>query len=297
MDRLTAARVFVDVAYSLSFTASAERLEMSRPMVTRHVETMENWLKTRLLHRTTRKISLTTAGERCLKDVESWIMQADALLTLTSSHAELSGTYRIASSMSFGFSQLMPAITSFMALHPKVDIDIELQDSVADLIAQQIDMAIRISSEPDPSLIGKPIAICDSILVASPHYLELNTAIEHPQDLSEQSCLGYKNFERHVWHLSRKRQSESVDIHCRLTANEATCLLHAAIQGAGIALQPSYLANSFIKDGSLQQVLPDWKPNDLKIYALYSSRKHLSPVIRALIDYLQRYFKEHHWSL
>ena len=297
MDRLTAAKVFVDVAYSLSFTATAERLEMSRAMVTRHVEAMENWLQARLLHRTTRKISLTTAGERCLKETEAWLRQADELISLTAPSEALSGSYRIACSMSFGYSQLIPALTRFMELHPKLNIDIELQDSITDLTSQRIDMAIRISSAPDPSLIGKPIGICESVLVAAPHYLANHAAIKNPQELSQHQCLGYKNFERHVWHLSRRQQLESVDIQCRLTANETTALLHAAIQGAGVALQPAYLANRHIKDGSLQQVLPDWQPNDLKIYALYSSRKHLFPAIRALIDYLETYFKQHPWSL
>lgn len=295
MDRLTAAKVFIDVAYSRSFTATAERLDMSRPMVTRHIEAMENWLKVRLLHRTTRKISLTIAGETCLKDVEAWLAQADSLSTLAALGEELSGSIRIASSMSFGISQLIPAVTDFMNSHPKVNIDIDIQDSVADIVEQQIDLAIRIASDPDPALIGKPIAICDSVLVASPNYLNGKPVIQHPSDLSEHECLGYKNFERHIWHLSQQDHFESVDIHCRLTANEATTLLHAAILHAGISMQPCYLANSYINDGVLSAVLPDWKPNDLNIYALYSSRKHLSPAVRALIDHLDEYFRQHSW--
>lgn len=295
MDRLTAARVFVDVAYSRSFTATATRLEMSRPMVTRYIEAMEDWLQSRLLHRTTRKISLTTKGEDCLKDVEEWLEKADQLISTTSSDTELSGSVRIAVSMSFGFSQLIPAIKNFMDIHPKVHIDIDLQDSVTDLTEQRIDLAIRIAADPDPSLIGKPIALCESILVASPDYLLGKPPILHPQDLSDHQCLGYKNFERHIWHLSQRDDFESVKINCRLTANEATTLLHAALSGTGISLQPTYLANSHIKNKSLCQILPEWKPINLKIYALYSSRKHLPLTIRSLIDYLGEYFAKHPW--
>jgi len=295
MDRLSAAKVFIDVAYSRSFTATAERLEMSRPMVTRYIEAMESWLDVRLLHRTTRKISLTTAGESCLQDVEAWLAQAEHLGALVVQGEALSGSVRIATSMSFGFAQLVPAVSAFMKLHPKVNIDIDVQDSVADLVEQRIDLAIRIASEPDPALIGKPIAICDSVLVASPDYLQGKPGIEKPDDLTRHDCLGYKHFERNIWHLSQQGRFESVNIHCRLTANEANTLLHAAISHAGISLQPCYLANSYIKEGLLSAVLPDWKANDLKIYALYSSRKHQSPTIRALIDYLEEYFRLNPW--
>ncbi len=197
--------------------------------------------------------------------------------------------------MSFGFAQLVPAVKGFMAQHPKVSIDLDLQDSVADLIENRIDLAIRIASTPDPALIGQPIALCESVLVASPEYIANNTAIIKPQDLMFQSCLGYKNFEQNIWHLSQEGEFESVDVKCRLTANEATALLHAALLGMGISLQPTYLVKDYIKSGELVSVLPDWKPNNLTVYALYSSRKHLSPTVRALIDYLKDYFSPLPW--
>ncbi|ORT50351.1 LysR family transcriptional regulator [Vibrio sp. qd031] len=295
MDKLTAAKVFVDIAQSGSFTATADRLEMSRPMVTRYIEAMEKWLNARLLHRTTRKVTLTTIGERCLKEVEVWLEQADGLVALSDDSEELSGMVRVATSMSLGFSQLVPALLNFMAMHPKVNVDIDLQDSVADLTEKQIDLAIRIASNPEPSLIGKPIAICESVLVASPAYLASREDIMEPEELSLHNCLGYKNFQRHVWHLTKGTQQKSIDVECKLTANEATALLHAALLGGGLAIQPTYLANKYIESGTLQPVLSEWKPADLTIYALYSSRKHQSPTVRVLIDYLQEYFKGNPW--
>lgn len=295
MDRLTAAKVFVDVATTCSFTATADRLNMSRPMVTRYIEAMEAWLKTRLLHRTTRKVSLTTAGETCLEEVKQWIGQAESLSGLSDTSGELSGTVRLATSMSFGYSQLVPAIQEFMAENPKVKIDIDLQDSVTDLTERQIDLAIRIASAPDPSLIGKPISVCESVVVASPQYLTRNSTISEPSDLTNHTCLGYKNFEQHIWHLTKDNSQQSVEVRCNLTANETTTLLHAVLCGAGIAIQPTYLANQYVKSGQLRQVLPNWKPNDLTIYALYSSRKYMSPTVRTLIDYLSDYFAETRW--
>lgn len=295
MDKLTAAQVFVDVAYSGSFTATAERLEMSRPMVTRHIESVEAWLNTRLLHRTTRKVTLTTAGEACLPEIEQWLAQANRLVEQTKNQQELSGKIRIATSMSLGFSQLAPVFTKFMTRHPNVQIDIDLEDSTTDLIEQRIDLAIRIAANPEPSLIGKPIAECESILVASKGYLDRHPPITTPQELSAHHCLGYKNFDRHIWHLRKGEEFQSVDVTCKLSANEATTLLYAAMADGGISVQPTYLANQYIADGRLQQVLPTWTLNPMKIYVLYPSRQHLSPTVRALIDTLSNEFKHPPW--
>ncbi|MCG9749674.1 LysR family transcriptional regulator [Vibrio brasiliensis] len=295
MDRLTAAKVFVDVATSGSFTATADRLEMSRPMVTRYIEAMESWLNARLLHRTTRKVSLTTAGEDCLEEVKLWLKQAESLGDLANTSGELSGTIRLATSMSFGYSQVVPVIQQFLAVHPKVSIDVDLQDSVTDLTDSQIDIAIRIASTPDPSLIGKPIALCESVIVASPHYLANSEPISTPGDLTQHTCLGYKNFQQHVWHLTKADLQQSVEVSCRLTANEATTLLNAALCHGGLAMQPTYLVSQYLKNGQLKQVLPDWKPDDMTVYVLYSSRKHMRPAVRALIDYLSDYFSTSRW--
>ncbi|MDH5975548.1 substrate binding domain-containing protein [Vibrio splendidus] len=248
-----------------------------------------------MLHRTTRKVTLTTAGERCLKDVEAWLEQAQSLVALSDNNEELSGMVKVTTSMSFGFSQLVPALWDFMSMHPKVHVDIDLQDSVADLAESQIDLAIRIASNPDSSLMGKPIGVCRSILVASPEYLTSKGNISEPDELSKHSCLGYKNFQQHVWHLTEGSEQKSVDVECKLTANEATTLLHAALLGGGVAIQPTYLANKYIESSKLPPVLSEWKPADLTIYALYSSRKYQSPIIRALINFLQKYFRDRPW--
>ncbi|RBW43630.1 LysR family transcriptional regulator [Psychromonas sp. B3M02] len=296
MDRIKAAQVFIDVTRSGSFTATADRLEMSRPMVTRYVETMENWFGARLLHRTTRKVTLTTIGEECLEDVEQWLSVADKLVSNIKSSKELSGSIKIATSMSFAHSQFMAAICAFMSLHPKVKIDVNLQDTAIDLIEGQIDLAIRIASAPDPALIGKPIAVCRSIIVASRAYLATKPTIFTPEDISSHECLSYVNFERHVWHLKRENEHKSLHVNCRLTANEATALLEATLCGAGLSMQPTYMANEAVKRGDLEHVLPDWKANDMNIYALYSSRKFLPPTVRALVDFLSEYFKQHPWD-
>ncbi|WP_394209293.1 LysR family transcriptional regulator [Enterovibrio calviensis] len=291
MDRITAAKVFIDVSKTGSFTASADRLDMSRPMVTRYIETMENWLETRLLNRTTRKVSLTSAGERYLDHVEQLVDQAESLSFLNTTHGELTGTVRIAVSMSFGHAQLIPALKNFMANNPRVIIDMDLRDTTNDLTRDRIDLAIRISSNPDPSLIGKPISVCESVLVASPSYIDTHAPITCPSDLSTHQCLGYRNFAHHVWHLQNGELSESIDIQCKLTANEATSLLYGSIEGMGISMQPTYMADKYIQSGELVPILGEWKPQDMQVYVLFPLRKNMAPAVRAVIDYLSDYFQ------
>jgi len=296
LDRITAAQVFVDIAHSGSFTATAERLSMSRSMVTRYVEEIEQWFGARLLHRTTRKVSLTTVGEQCLKEIEPWLETANQLVSNINPSDELTDSIRISTSMSLGHAQLMKAICQFMALHPKVNIDIDLGDSAVDMVKTRIDLAIRIASNPDDALVGKPIAVCRSILVASPKYLNSMPTINHPRDLHAHQCLGYNNFGNLVWHFTHGEEHHATEVTCKLTANEATALLQAAICDAGIAMQPTYMANAAIARGELHEILPQWRIKDMNIYALYSSRKFQSPTVRALIDFLVAYFEQYSWD-
>jgi len=296
MDRITAAEVFMDVTRSGSFTATAERLRMSRPMVTRHVEAMETWFGSRLLHRTTRRVTLTTVGEQCVANIESWLLNTQQLVSGATPSLGLSDSVKIATSVSFGHAQLMPAVSQFMSYHPKVSIAIDLGDSVADLVDNRIDLAIRIATDPDPSLIGKPIALCHTVMTATQTYLDSQPAIVEPSDLSHHQCLTHANYENQVWHLSQGDQNASVCVKSRLSANEATVLLKAALCDVGIARLPTYLVKQELADGRLINVLPQWQAAPLSVYALYSSRKFLSPTVRALIDFLAEYFQQHPWD-
>lgn len=191
----------------------------------------------------------------------------------------------------------MAAISEFMFLHPLVKIDIDLQDNTSDLVKNRIDLAIRIAANPDASLIGKPIGLCRSVLVAHQSYLAKMPIIKNPEDLCHHNCLSCANFERQIWHLRRGTVDKSINIKGRLSANEAIALLEATLCGVGISLQPTYLVAQKIRKGELVQVLPEWKPNDMSIYALYSSRKFLSPTVRAFIDFIEHYFSQNMWDL
>lgn len=299
MDRLTAMRVFVEVATSGSFSATADRLDMSRAMVTRYVGEMEQWLQARLLQRTTRSVTLTDAGEACLRRCQQMLALVEDIEeeTTATGEGELRGQLRLTCSVSFAFAQLGAAIADFLALHPLLKIDLDASEGALNLVERRIDLAIRISSGPDPMLIARPLARCDSVLVASPSYLARHGVPALPADLERHRCLSYANFGKSVWELARGGETERVAVSSHFSANEATTLLRAALAGGGIALQPTYLANPHIASGELAAVLPDWGLPVMAINALYTSRRHQSPAVRALLDFLVDRFKGAPWSL
>lgn len=299
MDRLTAMRVFVEVATSGSFSATADRLEMSRAMVTRYVGEMEQWLQARLLQRTTRSVTLTDAGEACLRRCQQMLALVEDIEeeTTATGEGELRGQLRLTCSVSFAYAQLGAAIADFLALHPLLKIDLDASEGALNLVERRIDLAIRISSGPDPMLIARPLARCDSVLVASPAYLARHGVPDLPADLERHRCLSYANFGKSVWELARGGETERVAVSSHFSANEATTLLRAALAGGGIALQPTYLANPHIASGELAAVLPDWGLPVMAINALYTSRRHQSPAVRALLDFLVARFAGAPWSL
>jgi len=289
-------RVFVEVAHTGSFSATADKLDMSRAMVTRYVGALEQWLQARLLQRTTRSVTLTDAGETCLRRSQQMLALVDDVEEETASQdGALRGQLRITCSTSLAYAQMATAITAFLALHPQLKIDLNASEGALNLVEARIDLAIRISAEPDPMLIARPLAPCASVLVASPGYLAQQGRPRSPADLATHRCLSYANFGKSVWRFQRGKEQTQVSVASHFSANEATALLQAALAGGGIALQPTYLANPHLAQGTLQVVLPQWQVPAMTIYALYPSRKNLSPAVRALLDFLVKRFAQVPW--
>ncbi|MES2206355.1 MAG: LysR family transcriptional regulator [Pseudomonadota bacterium] len=296
MDRLTAMQVFVEVANSGSFSATADKLDMSRAAVTRYVAELEQWLGTRLLQRTTRSVTLTDAGESCLRRSQQMLTLMETVEEETTSHdGGVRGQLRVTCSVSFAYAQLAKAVVDFLKEYPQLKIDLNASENALNLVEARIDLAIRISAEPDPMLMGRVLAPCTSVLVASPDYLATHGVPQMPTDLAAHRCLSYANFGKSVWKFQRGKEHAQVSVVSHFSANEATALLKAALAGGGVALQPTYLANPHLVTGTLQAVLPDWKVPDMFIYALYPSRKHLLPAVRALLDFLAARFATVPW--
>lgn len=298
MDRLTAMQVFSEVAQRGSFTAAADQLGMTRVMVTRYVNDLEQWLGTRLLQRSTRRISLTASGESCLARCRRMLeLSAEIQEGLDQRDQTPKGQLRITTSMSFGIAHLAAAISDYQTRYPEVSVDMLMLDRSVNLIEDRIDLAIRITSELDPGLVARRIAPCRSIVCASPRYIERHGLPESPEDLSRHNCLIYSNFGKKDWHFFRGDEHVSVQVSGNLSANEATVLTQAMLAGAGVGLQPTYLVGPLIQSGQLLKLLPAWHPPELTIWGVYLSRKHLPASLRTMLDFLtERFGKKPIWD-
>ncbi|AIA72442.1 LysR-family transcriptional regulator [Pectobacterium atrosepticum SCRI1043] len=291
MDRITAAEVFVTIIDRGSMIAAAETLDMSRAMVTRYLAEMEAWAGARLLHRTTRKLSLTDAGEKTLvRCREMLALTADMRVEANTDDATLSGLLRLSCSQSLAQGALGIAITAFLRRHPRVAIDLQMNNRSVNLVEERIDLALRITNELDPNLIARPLANCESVLCASPSYLNEHGIPRQLTDLSIHNCLTYTYFGKSLWHFSRGDEKFTIPVSGNLSGNESLVLLSGALEGAGIALQPRYSVTSYLASGQLVALLPEYRPQMMGIYGIYTSRRQMPTALRTLLDFLVEWF-------
>lgn len=294
MDRITAAEVFVAIVERGSMIAAADALEMSRAMVTRYLAQMEQWAGARLLHRTTRKLSLTHAGEATLERCRRMLEFAqDMDLVEGQENDELQGLLRISCSQSLGQSALVVAVTEYLRCYPQVAVDLQMNNRAINLVEERIDLALRITNDLDPNLIARPLATCHSVVCASPSYLSAKGTPKEPQDLAVHNCLTYSYFGKSLWHFEQQGAKSSVAVGGNLSANESVVLLSGALEGAGITLQPSYSAAPYIARGELVKLLPDYQPQAMGIYGIYTSRRQMPATLRTMLDFLVVWFATH----
>lgn len=296
MDRLQSLAIFSDIANSGGFTATAERMGLSKTMVTRAVSELERWLGARLLQRTTRRVALTAAGEQCLRHAQQMLAVQESLeAAVGPGDGTLRGQLRLTAAGTFAQAHMAAVLADFLAVHPLLRIDLHTGEKAVNLVDERIDLALRISSAPDPALLGRPLAPIPSRLVASPGYLaEMGRPVE-PFDLQRHRCLGHTHVGKSEWTLRRGDETCQVQVMCTLTANDALVLQSAAMAGAGIAMLPTYLIAPILRTGELCDVLPDWQPPTLTLYGLYVSRINQSPAVRSLLDYFASRFSDPAW--
>ncbi|TRX76682.1 LysR family transcriptional regulator [Pseudomonas mangiferae] len=288
MDRLTAARVFVEVVERGSQTAAADTLDMSRAMVSRYLMELEEWVGARLLHRTTRKSSLTGAGEELLPRCRELLALADGLRDDLGGVPgdTLRGALRITCSQSFTQAWLVHRVSEFIARHPGVSVDLLVNSEAVNLVEERIDLALRITNQLDPNLIARRLGVCRSVVCATPAYLHRHGTPQHPDDLVRHNCLSYSHFGRSVWEFRQDDRPWPVSLGGNLSANESMVLLEATLADVGISLQPRYSVARLVKEGRLVALLDDYQPKELGIHALYGSRRQMPAALRALLDYL-----------
>jgi DNA-binding transcriptional LysR family regulator len=294
MDRLTSLTAFVRVVDSGGFSAAGRHLNMSTTMVSNHVQSLENRLGARLLHRTTRKVSLTEVGktyyDRCtqiLADIE----QADDIAG--SSQLTPRGTLRIHAATHI-VPFIVPVVDEFLASYSGVKVDLVMGEQNIDMIDEGFDVAVRLTPPSGLSLIVRNLATWRHVLCCSPGYLENH---ERPRQLSE---LAQHNCIRHVlyqygdeWHFAdRKGMPATVRISGNLVSNSGEMLRGAALQGVGIWLAAGFLVHDDLESGRLIRLLPEYRPVEFAISAVYPHRHHLSAKVRIFIDLLARHSAE-----
>ncbi len=300
LDRFTGMNVFVRVAALGSFSATARALGMSAAMATKHVDAMEDRLGTRLFFRSTRKLTLTEAGQRHLAAVErilAEIEEADA--AAAEDVVEPRGVLKINAPLSFGLRQVMPALADFAALYPALVIDIALTDRFVDLIDEGWDIAIRLGTLRDSSLIARALTPIRVTLCASPAYLATHGAPRTIADLAAHNCLGYTlptpaTAGRWIFGADG---SITVPVHGTLTANNGDALREAAIAGQGLIYQPTFIVAEDIRAGRLVPLILDTPVARFgAAHAVYPGGRQPPAKVRALIDFLSRRWRDAPWD-
>lgn len=295
MDRLTSLTVFGRVVECGGFSAAARRLNMSVTMVGNHVQSLEDRLGVRLLNRTTRKVSLTETGKyyyersaQILADLEEADQAVGALATTPR------GTLKIHSNTAM-VRFLLPIISEFMALYPLISLDFSVSERMVDMIEEGYDLAIRTVSPPDSTLVVRKLTSWRHMLVCSPAYRDAHPMPKTPAEIAEHNCLQYAYYPYgDEWRFEdTEGRQESVKVTGNVVSNSPEMLRYLLANGQGIFLAPSFIVFEEVAAGRLVRMLPDYRPVEFTINAIYPNRSHLPTKVRLFIDLLVERFAEH----
>lgn len=295
MGRLETLQTFIAVVEAEGIGLAAIHLGIAKSAVSRRIQELESSLKTQLIYRSTRSFSLTPEGSqfysKCLQIIEDL---NDAESSITKHSRTLAGTLRVTAPMSFGVLQLAPLISDFLSAHKDLKFELELNDRMVDIIAENFDVGIRISKFEDTSLIGRKISAITHIAVASPSYLKKMGTPKSPAELTAHRGIVYSNKDpKDYWEFDTKKPNSKVDISkisCPLKINNGDAIREAAISGFGIAILPSFIVNKAISDGRLRAILQDYQKSPVYLHAIYSSKKNTSAKVVAFVEFLLNCF-------
>jgi len=299
MDSLQPMRIFVSVVQNGSLSSAGRQLGLSPASVSRHISALEEGLGCRLINRTSRKLTLTEAGELYFKKVEQVLLQiAEANDSVAELQATPRGTLRVHSRMLVGHLLIVPALPTFLVQNPEVKVDLLLSNRVVDLVEQNVDIDIRIGKLVDSSLVGKRLAVSERILCATSGYLDDRPAISKPSDLTAHNCLTYRlNLGRTVWRfLRRDGTMEEVPVSGNLQSDNGHALLSATLAGVGVALMPDWAVRDALASGELRRLLPAYRVSHIEfdngVYAVYQKSRHLSAKLRVFLEFLDATFAQ-----
>lgn len=288
MDRFLEMQTFTAVVDAGSFVKAADTQNLSKAAVSRYVVDLETRLGVRLLHRTTRRLSLTEEGQVFYARSKALLAGLDEAEAEISSRSDLaSGLLRISVPVTFGILHLAPLWGLFKAQHPKVTLDITLSDRVVDLLEDGYDLAIRIGTLESSSLVSRQLSSTRLVLCASPKYLAAHGAPEHPAELAQHAVIAYSYWSgRDEWSFEGPQGRASVSTQPCIRTNSGDTCRAAALAHQGVILQPTFLVGRDLVAGTLVELMPQYRAGELGIYAVYPTRQHVSAKVRRLIDFL-----------
>jgi DNA-binding transcriptional LysR family regulator len=287
---LTDVALFVRVCTTRNLSAAGREFGLSPAASSARMAQLEKQLGARLLHRTTRQITVTQEGEAFLEQAQALLDTAEqAMASVGQGTAQVRGLLRVASSVTFGRSHIVPAVGEFLRTYPEVQLDLRLSDGQHDLAADGIDVAVRIGPLRDSALVVRPMARSRTVLCASPAYLKQHGTPQHPSELQQHQCLVLQAMD--PWRLRAPDGSELVlRVGGRLRSDSGLAILDAAVDGLGIALLATWHATEQLRNGQLVRIMPGYQSDESMISAVYLNRKFLPPKSRAFIDFFSQRF-------
>lgn len=287
MDRVMAAMVFNHICDLGSLSAAARALGLSRPMVSRYLDEMEKWAGARLIHRSSRKLTITPAGEEALMKTRTLAQLSQAIGAASAADIP-AGTLRVACAHFTAMHILAPVLPDFLARYPELRIEVEINNQPVSLVGERIDVAIRITDNPEPGTIARRLGDCESVLCASEAYLRQHGTPQTLEELTQHNCLYYSGFAGKSWHfLNEQGEAVSVAIKGNLSAGISSLLCESALAGMGIALVPEKEVREGLAQGRLVRLLPTLQPRRLAVYGLYLSREHQPAGLRLFLEAIQ----------
>ncbi|MHC1481459.1 LysR family transcriptional regulator [Frateuria aurantia] len=288
MIQLEDMRLLVQTLDSGSFTAAADRAGVTKQYISRRIMSLEAQLGTQLLIRTTRHLRPTDLGRAYAERARGILQEvADLEQSITGASQSPRGHLRITAPMSFGTLHLSGLLARFLAAHPQVSVEMELNDRVVDLHGEGYDLAIRIGALADSSLIARRIAPMEIVVCCSPSYMQFRDPPKVPADLQDHDCLLYGHGSLVEWAFGPRGQ-ERVRLQGRLRANNGELIRDAAVQGLGIAYLPTFIVDPELASGRLVTLLDAYRPARSAVYAVYPQHRQVSPLLATFCDFMTR---------
>ncbi|WP_047691357.1 LysR family transcriptional regulator [Vibrio sp. ZOR0018] len=298
-DIFPAIPIFVAVVEAGSFSLAAERLGMTKSAVSKRISSLEDNLGTRLFHRSTRKLTLTESGEEFSDYARNSVYIAQQGITAaTLNQGNPKGTLKINAPMTFSRLHLAPHLKEFLDLYPDIKVILSMDDQVVDMIAGAYDVGIRIGELKDSSLIARKLAKCNSVVCASPEYLQQAGTPNTPHDLKDHNCIYYSLFQAGVeWTFFKADEKLKVEPTGNFIVNNSDAISEMLLQGLGICQMPTFIVQRYLNTGQLVQVLANYDLPDHSIFAVYPERRHMPEKVKVFIDFIEEKLHSIYWEV